>query len=156
MPQTDADWHAYCNPDTTPEPDKATRDANCSSYFGVQDHPYRESGDMPETEQEWDRYCGPSNTYTSQDEKDANCAPGGPRDQAFPDQPHDDAPADEPVDCTGMDYAEWSVANCKTQSFEDLETVDPDMRGLEQLCAFPEQLTPEEEELCVGVDTYDP
>lgn len=55
-----------------------------------------------------------------------------------------------------MDYAEWSVANCKTQSLEDLATVDPDERGIEQLCAFPENLSDEEEELCVGVDTYDP
>lgn len=122
----------------------------------MEDHPYRESGAMPETESEWAQYCDPSNTHVDQAEKDANCAPGGASQDAFPDQPNDESVADEPVDCTGMNYAEWSVSNCKTQSLEDLETVDPDMRGMEQLCTFPETLTPEEEELCVGVDTYEP
>lgn len=122
----------------------------------MKDHPYRESGDMPETEREWAQYCEPSNTEVSQADKDANCGPGGGKDDAFPDQPNDDSQTQEPVDCTGMDYDEWSVANCKTQSLDDLKTVDPDLRGMEQLCAFPETLTPEEEKLCVGVDTYDP
>lgn len=88
----------------------------------------------------------------SKADRDANCGADGPSADSAPDQPE----TDEPVDCTGMDYAEWSVANCKTQSFDDLATVDPDERGMEQLCAFPELLSAEEEELCVGVDTYDP